>query len=156
MWKKYFDIDLLTLQIRETKALIWPSEQNCHMWWDKKKSDDEQTCVVKDVARHQALFQRTHVSLRAKCSSAAKYELRSHLRRVENCKMLNFCKSSCGDDRSGEAWRLDNFWTGLDWGTAGIMFQREISEKTETVLSPSLQVILETQNSFNVCSWLLS
>ena len=25
------DIDLLTLQIRETKALIWRSEQNCHM-----------------------------------------------------------------------------------------------------------------------------
>ena len=55
------DIDLLTLQIRETKALIWRSEQNCHMWWNKKKSDDEQTCVVKDVARHQALFQRTCV-----------------------------------------------------------------------------------------------
>ena len=55
------DIDLLTLQIRETKALIWRSEQNCHMWRNKKKSDDEQTCVVKDVARHQALFQRTCV-----------------------------------------------------------------------------------------------
>ena len=113
------DIDLLTLQIRETKALIWRSEQNCHMWWNKKKSDDEQTCVVKDVARHQALFQSTCVSVRAKCSSAAKCELRSHLRKVENCKMLNFCKSSCGDDRSGEAWRLDNFWTGLDCGDRG-------------------------------------